>query len=829
MPDHRYADVAIPNIPRDTLTYAVPEDEQECITTGVRVVVPLGRRSVMGFVVRLHDDSPEYSLKFVQRVVDSDAILIPNVMQLCSWISQYYCCTLGDAIKAALPKGMGIDSTRHVSLCTDDDLLIDRVVGRSKIRAKLVDALRTGEVMSEEQLRTRIGTKQIATHLRELTIAGIVTIETTIEPPAARPMKALAVRLSQAWTNENRIIELLDILEKRAPKQVNILTLLWKATSTGKPSMRMAELVKAAHATSAQVRSLEHKGIVEVIEEEVNREFLTRFEEKAKNIILTNDQREVLEEILPTVDASAFEPMLLHGVTASGKTQVYIEAIRHALQHGKTALVLVPEISLTPQLTTRFRRAFASKVAVMHSRMSMGERYDSWRLTLRGEYSVVVGVRSAVFAPMRNLGIIIVDEEHDGSYKQSDTDPRYNGRDAAVMRGFIERVPVLLGSATPSTESWHNAAIGKYRMLHLKNRIDDARLPAITPVDMAAARRSRILFGCLSKTLLDALRERISRGEKAILLHNRRGFAPHLECRDCGYVDECEHCSISLTFHKAHTILRCHYCGYTRAVTVICPQCGGTDLDRVGIGTQRVEEDLREAIPEARVLRMDADSTRRKGSHDMMLTAFGEGEYDILLGTQMVSKGLDFESVTLVGIISAEQSLLLPDFRAAERTVQLLLQVAGRSGRGKALGEVLIQSMQPEHPVFDFVYRHDYEGFLERELQSRRTLSYPPFTRLVCLTFSGENEKAVAAAASSYHDFLRVHSSFFIMHAPQPALISRINRRYRYQLLLRVNKGRDGDASRLRAILQTVQEQYLRKSRSPSVSIAIDVDAQSMM
>lgn len=829
MNERVYADIAVPGVPKDTLTYAVPEGLYERMKPGVRVLVPLGRRLLMGFVVRVHCTMPDFALKAVQQVLDAEPVIAPAVQQLCDWVHRYYVCGLGEALKAALPQGMDVDTARFVSLCSDDDELIARVVGRSRTKAAIVDALRTGEVLSEEDLLAAAGTKSIAAQLRELMMEGVVQVESVIERPAVRVKTVLAVRLLPEWTRGEKLAELMEIVEARAPKQANIIATLWKHHGQGKRTVPMADLVREAKATAAQVRALEDKEVVEVLEEEVTREWEIRFAEKHKKITLTDRQRSVLGRVTTAMQEGGHRTMLLYGVTGSGKTQVYIDAIRHVLAAGKNALVLVPEISLTPQFVYRFRQAFGGDVTVMHSRMSLGERYDAWRLTLAGNYRVVVGVRSSVFAPLADLGLIVVDEEQDSSYKQSDTVPRYNGRDAAIMRGWYEQVPVLLGSATPSAESWHNARIGKYELLELPERIDGALLPVIEAVDMAEAKQQRLLRGAFSVALAEAIRDRAARGEASIILHNRRGFAPHVECRDCGHVEECDNCSISLTFHKDADLLRCHYCGTTRRVPVVCPQCGGTDLDRVGLGTQRVEEDLLNAVPEARVIRMDADSTRRKGSHDLILSAFSQGEADVLLGTQMVAKGLDFDRVTLVGVVSAEQSLLLPDFRAAERTMQLLTQVAGRAGRGSRPGTVLLQAMQPDHPVLQDVRRHDYSGFMERELQTRRQLYYPPFCRLVLLTFSGEDERLVEQAATAYHAALSREQRFFTMYAPQPALLARINRRYRWQLMLRIEKSHDGDGSRLGAVLARAEEQYLRKARSKSVTVAIDVDPHSML
>jgi primosomal protein N' (replication factor Y) len=829
MAERMYADIAVPGVPKDTLTYAVPDGLQDRMRPGVRVMVPLGRRLLMGFVIHVHGVMPDFALKAVQQVLDPEPVITEPVMRLCDWLHRYYVCGMGEALKAALPQGMDVDAARYVSLCTEDEELIGRVVGRSKTKAAMVDALRTGEIMTEEDLLALAGVRSITAQLKELLMEGVVRVESTIERPAVRAKTVLAVRLLPPWTRREKIAELMEIVETRAPRQANIVATLWKHYGQGRRTVQMTDLVREARASSAQVRALEEKDIVEVLDEEVTREWEIRYAEKEKKFVLTDEQRAVLASMFEATDASRHQTMLLHGVTGSGKTQVYIEAIRHVLTSGKNALVLVPEISLTPQFVYRFRQAFAKDITVMHSRMSMGERYDAWRLTLAGEYRVVVGVRSAVFAPLGNLGLIVVDEEQEASYKQSDTVPRYNGRDAAIMRGWLENAPVLLGSATPSAESWHNAQSGKYAMLRLTERVDGALLPVFESVDMTEVRRQNLLRGAFSTVLVDAIRERSARSEACILLHNRRGFAPHVECRDCGNVEECENCSISLTFHKDASLLRCHYCGATRRLPLICPQCGGTDLDQVGVGTQRVEEDLREVLPEARIIRMDADSTRRKGSHDLLLTAFSQGEADVLLGTQMVAKGLDFDRVTLVGIIAAEQSLLIPDFRAAERTMQLLTQVAGRAGRGARPGTVVLQAAQPGHPVLQYAYRHDYEGFMENELLSRKKLYYPPFSRLVQLTFSGEDEKAVERAAKLYHDALRREEHFFAMHPPQPALLSRINRRYRWQLLLRVEKSRDGDGSRLGAALARAEEHALRHARSKSVYVGIDVDPQHMM
>ena len=829
MPHHRFADIAIPGVPKSTLTYLIPENVREQIRRGRRVLVPLGRRIVTGVCIRLHDAQPSFPAKHVREVIEEDTPFNETLITLAEWIADYYYCPLGDALKAALPQGVELESEQYVHILTDNIEEAKTHCAKSKQKLSIIEALQTGEFISVAELQSITGYKSLASALRELERDGLIARESIVSKPKVSKKKILVVTLHREWMQQERLRELIGILETRAPKQVNIVTSLYQLHQEGMKTVPMTQLLLKARASSAQVRALEEKEIVTVESEEALRAYEQQYEEAPQSFELTAQQRNAVTEIIAAIDTNLFHPFLLHGVTASGKTQVYIEAIRHLLTKGRTAIVLVPEIALTPQLVFRFKHAFGNDVAVLHSRMSLGERYDAWRMTLQQKFKVLVGVRSAIFAPLENVGLIVVDEEHESTFKQNDPAPRYHARDTAIVRAKIENAIVVLGSATPSCESYQNAVSGKYTLISMADRIDDATMPKILPIDIAQAKKQNLMRGSFSVELIRAIEERIQKKEGTILLQNRRGFAPHVECNDCGHIEQCVNCSISMTYHKVRNQLRCHYCGDVREVPNACPRCGGVDLLNLGVGTQRVEEDVTVLIPGARIIRMDLDTTSRKGAHDAYLTAFQQGDADVLLGTQMVSKGLDFPRVTLVGVINADQSLLLPDFRSSERTFQMLTQVSGRSGRGKAAGEVMIQTTQQAHPVLQCVFAHDYHAYMEMELRMRKAFHYPPYSRLVLIEFTGENEEEVRVHAQVFSKYMVARSDFFYRHAPTPAAIKRINKKYRYHILVKVNKQLDPHGKLLSDYLRRVEEKIVRDGKKSRVRVTIDVDPQQLM
>jgi primosomal protein N' (replication factor Y) len=572
-------------------------------------------------------------------------------------------------------------------------------------------------------------------------------------------------------------------------------------------------------------------------------------DEPVYSVTLNSAQLAALEAIKSALDSGRYQSFLLHGVTGSGKTEVYIEALRHSLGRGKTAMVLVPEISLTPQTVRRFRAHFKNQVAVMHSRMSAGERYDAWRMARDGKVQIIIGPRSAVFAPLQNLGLIVVDEEHEASYKQFDASPRYNARDVAIVRASLTGAAVVLGSATPSVESYHNALQGKYKLLELPDRVDHARLPTVKIVDMTQERREvlgklraelraegkafpkQMPQSSISRLLENQILDRLKKDEGVILLQNRRGFSHVVECFECGFVERCENCDVTMTYHSVKKQLRCHYCGTVKKPPVQCPSCNGVEIRFHAFGTQQVQQELGKTFPDATVLRMDLDTTSKKGAHDKILKQFSQREANILLGTQMVAKGLDFGHVTLVGVISADTQMLLPDFRASERTFQLLTQVAGRAGRSTLAGEVVVQTMQPRHYSLNHVLTHDFRGFYAEEIAYREELNYPPFSRIVLIEFKAKGEAEIEKQAGIFAQILREEDreKAYEVLGPADAAIPKIKNMFRKHIVLKISRSKDPGGGVMREAIRRARERFDSQIPAGRANMTIDVDPQGMM
>lgn len=574
----------------------------------------------------------------------------------------------------------------------------------------------------------------------------------------------------------------------------------------------------------ADIYGVVSKGILEKIDIEETRDpYKDRLFFSDDKKVLREEQRIAYEAVKKAVDEKQSEVFLMHGITGSGKTEVYLQAISDVLEQGMTALMLVPEIALTPQMVERFKARFGDEVAVLHSGLSAGERYDEWRKIRSGEARVSVGARSSVFAPFKNLGLIIIDEEHEASYKQADY-PRYHARDVAMWRAEYNHCPVILGSATPSLESYARAEKGVYTLLTIKERANQFPVPSVQVVNM----RDELYAGnrsMFSEALTHAIKDRIQKGEQIVLFLNRRGHAQFMLCRDCGYVPQCPNCDISLTYHRVTDELKCHYCGYKEPKVLNCPNCTGEHIREMGVGTQKVEELIYKHFDGAQVIRMDNDTTSKKGAHERLLTQFKNGEANILLGTQMIAKGLDFPNITLVGVLNADTMLNLPDFRSAERTYQLLTQVAGRAGRAEKEGHVIIQTYNPDHYAIEHAKNNDFLGFYKQEMQFRKVGKYPPYFYLVNLVFSQEDMKKVLLESRHIHEVLLQHltpGSFVL--GPAPCAIGRINNQYRFQIIIKFKS----EPELLKA-LTYLDDHYYEKFVKDKFSLSIDINPQTMM
>ncbi|NUN70337.1 MAG: primosomal protein N' [Bacteroidetes bacterium] len=828
--DHRLADVALPVPVAQLFTYSIPEHLTSVIVRGSVVTVPFGRSTLTGVVISFPAVRPDIPVKPIHDVTELEPLIGPADLRLAAWIADYYQAPLGETVRLFLPPGYGHAAQRIMRL----NASYDTAAVLSAVQKKIVARLTQGPA-TIQQIGRSTGIKNLYTAVKDLAARNIITIE---ERAARQTTHKKAWFLSKVGGSDGSGL--------RGATQRK----LWEALQTLNDGEHDAAAFMKEHGASlATLRALEGRGLITLRQKVVDRTatFIPD-EDTARGLaIRMNEEQEMcVRTISRSIDTGASRTFLLHGITGSGKTQVYIESIRQTLERGKTAIVLIPEISLTPQTVRRFQTHFQGRVVWMHSRMSDGERHDAWRAVHVGRYPIVIGPRSALFAPLKEIGLIIVDEEHESSYKQFDATPRYHARDAAIMRASLHNAVVVLGSATPSVESYSNALQERYTLLTLNERADNAVLPPVTVVDMTEERRrvfadaklkakelGKKAFEGLSRSISSLLeqkiRERLERKEGVILLQNRRGFAPFIECRSCGHVEQCDQCSVTMTYHATKKHLRCHYCGSVKAPPTACRQCGGFDFAMNGFGTQRVEEELNTLFPSAVVARMDMDSTTRKGSHERILREFGNGGTDILLGTQMVAKGLDFPRVTLVGVISADTQMMLPDFRSAERTFQLLTQVAGRAGRGTLAGEVIIQTSQPAHYALKFVREHDFTGFFAEEAEYRRSLLYPPFSRIIVLEFKGRSEQSVEQlAAEAGRKLLKLLPRDSVL-GPSPAVLAKIKNDHRWQIIIKAPKEQDQNGTRARHAAARVVTELHSPAVAAGCRIIIDVDPASIL
>ncbi|MDQ1266637.1 MAG: hypothetical protein QG635_1789, partial [Bacteroidota bacterium] len=762
MADEIIVRMALPVILNKYFSYIIPTGLIDDDLIGRRALAPFGSKTVTGVIVGFDEKKEEIKYKKIIELLDEKPVFSKNILEFTAWMAEYYMSSHGEILRAAMPSGMSPESyvkVRISNILTDDE--IGQMAKKAPKKAALYILLQnsTGE-LSVKYLESKLKTDSVASQLESLENLGIIECEEIIEGDSM-PLRQKALIIdSILFDDELKLKEILDSLDKSAHKQSLILSHVYlHQRAEGTPAL-LSETLRASGASHSSVISLIEKGYLKTTEIIIDRSkrFHTEDNLSARDetiLKLTEEQKKASDTINESVENGGYKPFLLHGVTGSGKTLVYIDAIRKALSIGKTALMLVPEISLTPQLIDRLKVFFPEELTVLHSRMSRGERLDSWRSILKKESKLVLGARSALFAPLENIGIIIVDEEHESSYKQNSPSPRYNARDCSLVLGRIEGATIVLGSATPSMESMYNARSGRYGLLEIKDRADGALLPDIRIINPLEARKQGAMRGIFSDILLNEAAERVEKKEGVILFLNRRGFSSYLECPECSAVPMCINCSLALTYHKKIGQLRCHYCGYSEPAGKACVVCGNPELHEFGSGTQKIEEELAEALEKigikAEIARMDHDTTLRKGSYRKLLSAFAEGKTDILVGTQMVAKGLDFARVSLIGAVNADIQLFLSNFRASERTFQLLTQVSGRAGRSREYrGEVIIQTSHPDNPAIVAVLRSSYDEFYENEIIHRQDALYPPFSRFVHIEFSSKDEKKADSHAKIF-------------------------------------------------------------------------------
>lgn len=820
-----YAEIVFPLPFRNSFTYSVPEELEQYVGIGIRAIVPFGKRTLTGFIINTtNTPSVTEKIKPITDILDKAPIFDQKILEFYQWLSDYYLSSLGEALKLSVPYGLEVESKRKVisdkGFCLE---LFAKEKNKESVKAGILKILSEREEINLSYLQKQLNKKNIYSTLRSLEKTGALTILDEIEEAKVKIKKTKYVKLNKTIAE---IYAYFPELESRSPKQVKIILEL---INKKEKSVPVAELLKKTESSQSSIESLENKGLITVYEKEIDRKYSESYKEEKSKFKLTDGQQKIVDEVSSCMDKEIFQPFLLHGVTGSGKTQIYIELIEKALEQNKTAMLLVPEISLTPQITSRLFNNFGELVSLIHSRMSIGERYDSWRRILKGKSRVVVGARSALFAPLKNIGIIVVDEEHDASYKQFESLPKYNARDSAIILAKTYNCPVILGSATPSIESMYNARSGKYTLLSLPERVDNAKLPKIDLVNISIERKKKKMENVFSKILLDKIEDRLKKKEGIIILQNRRGFSTQIYCEDCGEIETCDNCSVPMVFHINKNILQCHYCGLIKKVPGACSHCGSLSIKYFGTGTERVEDELSFYFPGIKIKRVDSDSISRKASLGKILFEFGKGDIDILVGTQMVSKGLDFPRLTLVGVISAETTLWIPDFRADERTFQLLTQVSGRAGRSKVEGEVIIQTQNEKHFALQKVLLNDYEGFYQKEIIDRQKLGYPPFTRLCLVETKDMEEEKAKGAINDFYKELAAYKKWLTITQPASAIIARLKGNYRFQIMIKSYREADPGGRILRQAVLNSFVEFNRKSRYRDVKLIYDVDPQSIL
>jgi primosomal protein N' (replication factor Y) len=810
-----YVTVILPLAIPKRYTYSVPEYMVPKVAFGKRVEVQFGKsRLYTAIIVELHNTPPEaYKPKAINAVIDNEPIVNPIQVKLWDWIAGYYVCTIGEVMHAALPANLKLASETRIVL---SPLFDDQFDGLDDKEYLIAEALTIQEEISIDDVRGILQQKTVYPLIRSMLEKKIIYLKEDLKQKY-QPKKVACVRLQEPFATQPELLqEAFDRLS-RSTRQVEAL-MAYIQLERDQDFIRKQDIYKMAKVDSQVINAIAKKGIFELYDKEVSR--LGSYEEATiERAQLSKQQEQAIREISTHFESR--KPVLLHGVTGSGKTRVYVELINEMIKQGKQALYLLPEIALTTHITSRLEKIFGDKIAVYHSRLNNNERVELWNEVLEGK-SVVLGARSALFLPFQKLGLVVIDEEHDPSYKQYDPNPRYNARDAAIYLAHLHKGHVILGTATPSMESFYNTKKGKYGLVEMPERFGGLQLPKVELVNAKDQMLQGKLHTHFTEHLLDELRATLERGEQAILFQNRRGYSPSYRCEACDWHAECVHCDVSLTYHKFHNLLRCHYCGYSTKMPRSCPACGAQKLSLKGFGTEKIEDELKIYLPDAKIGRMDLDTVRGKNAHAKLINDFEEGRINILVGTQMVTKGLDFEKVGLVGVLSADQLLHFPDFRANERAFQLMTQVSGRAGRKHKQGKVLIQAFNTTNPVLADVLKADYHNFFSREIGERQSFQYPPFFRLIRISLKHKKPQTLNDGARIFESILKPKLGEWIK-GPAIPYISRVRTYYLLDFLVKLPKDAKKMAFIKHAILEATDKLH-QESGFSNVRVSVDVD-----
>ncbi len=804
----KYIDVILPLPLKGTFSYA---SEQEELEVGQRVVVQFGVRKLYTAIIkRVHDEKPtDYEAKPLLAILDEAPVVNAIQLQFWEWIAKYYMCNLGDVMQAALPSSLKLASESQVIIHPDFDGDIDDLKAEEEM---LITALSNQEQMSVAAISKLINTSSVFSFINEVIRKEIVQIKEDLHDKYKMKVLKVARFIASDELLANTKLTHKQMAFVEAYKQLNI-SKIWS----------VADLLKETGFSRAIFNALVKKEIFTIEEEGISR-LLKSSQEIIEDKQLADFQEKALSEIKTAFTKK--EVCLLHGVTSSGKTELYIKLIEQQLKQGKQVLYLLPEIALTTQIIKRLQKHFGNKVGITHSHLNNGERVEVWKAvqetdSQKVKYPIMLGARSSLFLPFNNLGLIIVDEEHDSSFKQHQPAPRYHARDAAIYLAHLHKAKVLLGSATPCVESYYNAKVGKYALVEMHTRFADIALPKISTIDIRKAHLKKEMKQQFAPQLLNAIKDTLSIGKQVILFQNRRGYSPVLSCGTCAYTPNCNSCDVSLTYHKWNYHLKCHYCGYTEQVPEVCPSCTAKDFSDKGFGTEQIEESLKELLPDYVTKRMDYDTTRGKNAHQNIITDFEQGRIDILVGTQMVTKGLDFDNVALVGILNADSMLHFPDFRAYERAFQLMMQVAGRAGRKGEQGQVLIQTYDEEHEMFALLKANNFGTFIKNQVEERRLFSYPPYNRLIGITLKHKKQRKLDEAAQQLVVMMKKSFGTRVLGPEYPA-IARIRNYYHKNVLLKIEQ--EGSVAEAKKILNTIIERMQNHSDFKSIRFIMDVD-----